>query len=65
MGPSYVQSPDTNVLYAQTTWSRTTDAYIYLLKAIFELGPTDQRSDTLKIAYLVLIIFFKHLLNNW
>ena len=24
-----------------------TDAYIYLLKAVLELGPTDQQSDTL------------------
>ena len=40
-------NPMQKFLYERSSLSRMTDAYIYLLKTVLELGPTDQRSDTL------------------
>ena len=46
-GPSPVQSPDANFLCQQSTLSRMTDVCIYLLKPVLELGPANDKSDTL------------------
>ena len=66
MGPSWVQSPDANFLSAQTTWSRMTDAYIYLLKVVLELAPTDQRSNilTTRTPGALHPYFFLHMWTN-
>ena len=47
IGPRQVQSADVNFLCEQSTLSRMTDAYIYSLKPVLELGLTDQQLDTL------------------
>ena len=40
-----VQSQNANFLYERSTRLRMTDAHIYLLSTVFELGLTDQMSD--------------------
>ena len=49
------------MLIAQTSWSRMTDAYIYLLKPVLELAPTDQQSLTTRmlVAHRHCVLFGK------